>query len=311
MIREFIECVDHLGLNVNSVMVTQGDTTSTHIFTEDNLCSIRSISKVISCLGVYKAIQSGMFDMESFVMPFFPEIKITNVQNKEYLSKLKIKHLMNLTMGHEDGLMFSKDMKAQPCTNWLEYVFNYPILHNPGEFFVYNNANTYILSAIVQKNTGKNFSDWVRETVLSHLGIFDYAWENSAQGICLGASGIRMKNVDMHKIALLLLRNGVLETGQQLISPSWVSEMSKPQFITANLPEYAAKQGRSLNKMAYGLNLWICGNGTREYPKEYYFCDGTDGQFLIVIPKKELAITILSNQKDMNPFYEIFNSFVQ
>ena len=87
--------------------------------------------------------------------------------------------------------------------------------------------------------------------------------------------------------------------------------MHSPQFFTANLPDYASKQNRCINKMAYGMGVWICGDGSKEYPKTHYFCDGTDGQFLIISPKDQMAITILSHQKDMNPLYEAISYFFE
>jgi CubicO group peptidase (beta-lactamase class C family) len=266
---------------------------------------------VVSCLGVYKAMERQLFDLESHVMPFFSDIKIHNQGNIAPLSKLKIKHLLNLTMGHEVGLMFSKDIKRLPVdSDFISYILNYDIKHDPGTFFVYNNANTYLLCAIVQKLTGMYFGDWVYATVLMHLGIEKPDWEKSHQGVCLGASGLYLNNEEMHRLGLLLLNNGRYEN-KQIIDSSWVTAMHTPQFFTANLIEYASKQGRCINKMAYGHHLWISGDGSLAYPKMHYFIDGTDGQFLIVSPKQHMVLTILSHQKDMNPFYEILDEYVK
>jgi len=311
MINFFVEQVQKNGLNVNSIMITQDDKTSEFFFNSDTPCSLRSISKVISCLGVHLAMKSGMFDLDTLVMSFFKDIKITNEKNIEPLNHLKIRHLLNLTIGHEYALMFSKDLAKLPTeTNLLEYVLNYDIRHLPGEYFVYNNAATYILSAIIQRQTGMNFSEWIKNKIFNPLNITKFKWENSPQGICLGASGLFLCNKDLHKIAKLLLRKGMTENGNQLIEESWVEDISTPKVLTANLPEYINKQDRSLNKMAYGYHLWICGDGSATYPKTHYFVDGTDGQFLIMVPPKNMTITILSNQKDMNPLYPLFDEFV-
>jgi len=236
---------------------------------------------------------------------------IHNQSNLTPLSNLKIKHLLNLTIGHEAGLMFSKDVKKLPAdTDFISYIFNYDIKHDPGTFFVYNNAATYLLCAIIQKKTNMYFSDWVHETVLQYLSIEKPKWEKSHQGICLGASGLYLNNEEMHKIGLLLLNNGKYND-KQIIDSSWINIMHTPQFFTADLKEYIAKQGRCINKMAYGYHLWISGNGSSKFPKTHYFIDGTDGQFLIVSPKQKMVLTILSHQKDMNPFYEILGDYIK
>lgn len=311
ILNYLISKVRECQLDVNSILITEDNKTVWHDFKLDVPVSIRSISKVISCLGIAKAIDFGVFDLETPVMQFFDHVKITNKSNLPALQRLKLKHLLTLTMGHDVGLMFSKDMRQLPeDTDWVSYVLNYDMPYMPGEHFVYNNADTYLISAIIQKQTKMNLSQWVQEYIFKELGISNYIWDNSAQGICLGASGLNMINQDLHKIAILMLKNGMTESGKQLVDASWIKAMTTPQVKTADLTEYKEKQSRSLNKMAYGYHIWICGDGSKEYPKDFYFCDGTDGQFLIVLPKKNIAITVLSMQKNMNPFYPIFDILI-
>lgn len=308
--KQFLEEVTSQGLAVNSILMTQNGKTQEYFFCKDQLTSIRSISKVLSCFGVYHAIQHGMFDLDTKVFPFFSEIKIASPANLERLEKLTIEQLLTLRMGHEKGLLFSKDVAALPQgTNLLEYIFNYPMPYSPGEFFIYNNAATYILSAIIQRLTGKNFSEWVHETVFKPLDISEYKWENSAQEICLGASGLWLNNRDLHKVGILLLNRGSYN-GKEIVSPEWISNMLKPHVYVAELPEYASKQDRCINKVAYGFHIWLCGDGTEKYPKTRYFCDGTDGQFLIVDPNLQLSITILSAQKNMSPLYPVIGNLL-
>lgn len=309
MLTKFIDAVTTQGLNIDSIIVTKENTRFEHFFTTNNEGSIRSISKTVSCLGAGKAIEKGLYSLDTDILPFFELNKITNIKNIDYLKKMKIRHLLNLTIGQDKGLMFSKDVKQLPSdTDLLYYILNYDINHEPGTNFVYNNAATYLLCAITQKITGQYFRDWIQKELFDEMGVVLGEWEKSTQGICLGASGLKLKNIDMHKIALLFLNNGNYE-GKQLISKEWILRMSTPQFFTANLPEYVNKQGRCINKMSYGFGLWICGNDTSEYPKTHYFCDGTDGQFLIVNPNAKMAITILSHQKDMNPIYDAISYF--
>lgn len=310
MLDKFIKFVDQKALNVDSIIVTIDGKKYVHHFLPEKRNNIRSISKVVSCLGVYKAIEAGFFNLESDVMPFFDDVIIYNRNNITHLSRLKIRHLLNLTIGHEIGLMFSKDIKKLPIdTDFISFILNYDIKHEPGTYFVYNNAATYLLCAIIQKKSKMFFSDWVYKTVLHDLNIEKPKWKKSYQGICLGASGLYLNNEEMHRIGQLLLNNGKYN-GKQIIDSSWVDEMHTPQFFTATLAEYTAKQGRCINKMAYGFHLWISGDGSPQYPKTHYFIDGTDGQFLIVVPEQKMVMTILAHQKDMNPFYEILRNYI-
>lgn len=310
MLKEFVNKVRENDILVDSIIVTKNDRRWEYCFTKDELHSVRSISKTVSCLGAFVAIERGLYDLETNILQFFERDRI-RTDNLSYLKEMKIKHLMNLTIGQEKGLMFSKDIKEMsPSTDFIYYILNYDIKHRPGDFFVYNNAATYLLCAITQKLTDEYFRDWIQRELFDKMNVTLGNWEKTNQGVCLGASGLSLTNNDMHQIALLLLNNGKYNR-KQLISPEHIKMMHTPQFFTANLPEYSGKQGRCINKMSYGFGLWICGDGSKKYPKTHYFCDGTDGQLLIVSPNDKMVITILSHQKNMEPIYEALNVFFQ
>ncbi len=307
----FVDELRKSNLNINSVIITKDEKTQKHVFRVDKAQNIRSITKVATCFGVYKAIEGGYFSLDTKINNFFKDIKITNANNIDKIQHVTISNLLSLTMGHEKGLMFSKDMASKPKdTNWIEYILNEDIEHEPGTWFVYNNADSYLLSAIIQKTTGMKLSKWVQKTVFDEMGIVPDQWEATSQGIDLGGSGLCLSNDDLHKLAVLLLNEGMYE-GKQIIDSRWVKEMRTPKFITADLPEYVKKKDRSLNKMAYGYHVWICGNQTKEYPKDAFFVDGADGQFLIIVPSQHLAVTILSEQKDMSPIYPILGLLLE
>lgn len=311
MHERFIEGVSNQGLAVDSIIVTMGSEQHEHVFTNRSENNIRSISKTISCLAVYQAIETGLYDLDTCVYDYVDASKIHNKTNIDKLKNMKIRHLLNLTIGQAEGLMFSKDIKKLPeDTDLLYYILNYDIVYEPGKHFVYNNAATYLLCYITQKVTEMYFGEWVNKVLFKPMNIPPCKWESTNQGICLGASGLWMKNEDLHKIALLLLNDGIYE-GNRIISEEWIKKMHTPHFYTADLPEYKAKQNRCINKMSYGYGLWICGDGSQKHPKTHYFCDGTDGQLLIVSPNDKMAITILSHQSNMNPLYELLRMYLK
>lgn len=308
MLKNFVNNVKKNNILVDSIIVTKNDCRWEYFFTKDEPHSVRSISKTVSCLGAFLAIEKGIYDLETNILQFFERDKIKK-DNIPFLERMKIKHLMNLTIGQEKGLMFSKDIKGMsPYTDFVYYILNYDIKHMPGDFFVYNNAATYLLCAITQKLTNEYFRDWIQRELFNKMDVSLGNWEKTNQGICLGASGLSLTNNDMHQIALFLLNNGSYK-GKQLLSHVHIKMMHTPQFFTADLQEYVGKQGRCINKMSYGFGLWICGDGSNKYPKTHYFCDGTDGQLLIVSPNDKMAITVLSHQKNMEPIYEALNYF--
>ncbi|MFF1880682.1 hypothetical protein ACFVVC_04350 [Pseudarthrobacter sp. NPDC058196] len=49
---------------------------------------------------------------------------------------------------------------------------------------------------------------------------------------------------------------------------------------------------RVFPRFAYGYAFWVCEDGV-------YYCDGTDGQYLIVVPASELVIVTTGSHPDM------------
>lgn len=310
MLSDFINYVNENRLKVDSVKITIDGKEYVHDFNDTSKRNTRSISKVVSCIGIFKAIEEGFFTVESPVMPFFGEVEIFNGENRDPLSKLRVKHLLSLTVGHEKGLMLNKDYKRlTPETDYISYILNSDIKHEPGTYFVYNNAATYLLSAIVQKSTGMRLDHWVFETVLRHLDITRPQWEKSGQDICIGATGLYLDNEELHRIGILLLNKGKY-LGRQIIDSSWIDLMHKPHVYNPDYKKFTPSRGQCLAKIAYGYHIWVCGDGSEEYPASHYFCDGADGQFLIVAPDKNMVITVLSHERNTDLIYPILCEYL-
>lgn len=301
VVRKFQETKDKDGnfLNMDSIMISQGSDIYRHNFKEDIVLNdLRSLSKPIISLAIGMAMEKGLrlrgeaLTLETKIFPFFRDtIKITNDKNIEKLEKVTLNHLLTHTMGYADGLMFSKEIKDKDPFTLLDYVFNYDIIHEPGECFVYSNVGPYILSALIQEELEMNLSEWVNLTLFQKIGIKNFEWKNYGK-YCAGATGLRISHDDLHKVGQILLDKGIYE-GQQLVPKDWVEQMTTVQVLTPTMYD----EKRVFPKYGYGFYIYICKNGS-------YYIDGTEGQYLIVLPEKEMLITTSGHQSDMRPITE-------
>ena len=115
---------------------------------------------------------------------------------------------------------------ADSTMNWVRQFLSYPVEYEPGEVYCYNSVGTYMLSAIVQKVTGKKMIELLKERIFSPLGIENAYWLESPQGINYGGWGLYLKTEDLAKAGQLILDRGKWN-GKQLISEEWIDEMSK------------------------------------------------------------------------------------
>jgi CubicO group peptidase (beta-lactamase class C family) len=134
-------------------------------------------------------------------------------------------------------------------------------------------------------------NEYAEEHLFGPLGISDVDWSSNPQGISVGYSELKMHPQDMAKIGYLYLNNGRWD-GEQIVPSEWVVS-STSQFISATLED------------GYGYQWWVDDSGT-------YLALGYRGQFIYVIPEKEMVVVFTSSLDD-NDFYvpqTLLNEFI-
>lgn len=288
-------------LDLYNIHITDKDVSLDYVFYDSEKVNVHSISKMITGICVGIAIEQGVFPLglDEPIMQYFKNTPITNDSNVKFLKNAKIRHLLSLTLGHEERLLDSQQITKLNDCDLVEFVLNFPIKHEPGTHFVYTSATMYLASVMITKATGYTLLEFAKKYLFSKLHISDVDWLESKQGYNLGATGLLINGSDLHKIGLMILQNGKFE-GYQVVSKKWIDAM---RTIQSSSSRYYNEK-RALPKYGYGFNLWICKNGT-------YFCDGTDGQYVIMIPHKNRVITTVGNQKDMSYITEYLRPILE
>ncbi len=316
VIREMESTVDSKGnrLDMVGIIVSQGKSKFVHYFREREKIDVRSIAKPIVCLAFGAAIFDGLYmnnekvTLDTCIGPLISKYtKINTTKNIDAWNAITIRDCFKITLGHDKGIMFSKDVKEHDESKLIEYVVNYPITGTPGKDFVYSNAGTFVLSTLVTEYLNVSLDEFVDKYIFSKLSISDYSWKKFGK-YCAGCTGLQLHCEDLHKIAELFINNGVYN-GVQIVPKEWIDNMITP---LVNMPTHRYKQGRAFPKFSYGLNMWICGDknelGLYSYDGNYY-CDGTDGQYIIIIPHNNIVIATTGYQPDTEPVSRILGYF--
>lgn len=248
---------------------------------------IHSCTKSITSILIGMCLEDGLIkDIHTPLIDFFPDLLLNQKDVRK--QNLTLYHLLTMTPGFhwpEFGewnfgtpMEFSKDM--------IRFIFEREIDTEPGTKMIYNSGCSNILSAIIGKVTDSKAADFAYKRLFSPLGINDFIW-NEKQNISLGANGLRMKASDMLKIGSLYLHNGKIKE-TQLISADWISESTKPRFITYTDIGH------------YGYHWWTSTLSLGDKQEiSYYFAMGLFGQFIIVVPCFDIvAIFISENYGD-------------
>ncbi len=191
---------------------------------------------------------------------------------------ITVRHLLTMT----SGIDFAES-GALSGNHWIESYLNAGLKFTPGSQFSYNSMNSYMLSAIVTKKTGKSMFDFLKERLFTPMGIDEVFWEASPEGITKGGWGLFIRPEDAAKLGTLYLRGGRWN-GEQLVPEAWVLESVKNQI------------GNIDRSNSYGYQIWP---GAREGSFTY---NGMMGQNVKVYP--DLDMILVTNAGDPEVFQD-------
>jgi CubicO group peptidase (beta-lactamase class C family) len=238
-----------------------------------------SLSKSFTSTAIGIAQAEGLLNINDKVTSFFPDETPKDASGN--LQAMRIRDLLSMNTGHNND---ATDRMRQDTISWVKGFLSLPVEHKPGTHFVYNSAATYMLSAIIQKTTGKTLLDYLTPRLFEPLGILQPTWETSPGGISIGGWGLKVRTKDIAQLGQLYLQKGMWQ-GKQLIPSAWVEEATKKQTSNGSNPDSDWEQG-------YGYQFWRC-----RY--DLYRGDGAFGQYCIVFPKQDAVLAITSGTSDM------------
>ncbi|MFT3890051.1 MAG: serine hydrolase [Anaerolineales bacterium] len=243
--------------------------------------SMYSLSKSFTSTAIGLAVAEGRLTVDDPVLKFFPDDAPSNPS--ENLKSMRVRHLLSMNTGHKEDT--TRHVFGGKDENWARAFLSLPVEYQPGTWFVYNTAATYMLSAIITKLTGESLVDYLRPRIFDPLGIENPFWETDPRGINVGGTGLHIKTEDIARFGQMYLQKGMWQ-GQRLVPEAWIAEATKTISDTSNTqtnPDWS---------VGYGYQFWRCRHNA-------YRGDGAFGQYCIVMPEQDAVLAITSGLKDM------------
>ena len=177
---------------------------------------MHSFTKTLTNTAVALAWSDGLLKLEDPLLKYFPEYE---ADANEYLRACTIRDMITMRNGQQRGIGGNEWRPLK--TSWKDAYFQVPFDKEPGKTYMYSSGNSYILSYIVQKLEKKTCRELVQERIGKKIGLTDFPWMLSPEGVCSGGNGVSLTAEDMLRIGLLYLNKGRWD-GEQLISEEWV-----------------------------------------------------------------------------------------
>jgi len=268
------------------------------------LHTLYSLSKSFTSSGIGLAVAEGLLTVDDPVLKFFPDDAPANPS--ENLKAMRVRHLLSMNTGHKEDTTGHVFRNSRPLTlvglearrrmntggpevgdgdNWPRAFLSLPVEHQPGTWFVYNTAATYMLSAIITKLTGESLLDYLQPRLFDPMGIEKPTWETDPRGINLGGTGLQVKTEDIARFGQMYLQKGMWD-GKRILTEEWIAEATQATSDNSNTqtnPDWTA---------GYGYQFWRCRHNC-------YRGDGAFGQYCIVMPEQDTVLAINSGLRDM------------
>lgn len=290
LIESFFKKIEKEDLHIGSLVISDSNGLFySHHFIDKGPRNIYSHSKSFVSLMFGIAMDEGLVSLDDHVVDYFKDV-LTKEQYDEFYPML-IKHPLTMTSGFDEQYLMMGTRNDIP--DFLEFIFSHHLKRKPGENFMYSNGDTYLVARILDKIYKKNFLEVINEKIFSKLHIDHPVWEADKQGHTFGASGLELTIEDMNKLGILVLNKGCYK-GQRIVSEKYIDLLYK-----TDVDIHGAGWG------SYSLQFWHTpeGNGIR--------ADGAYGQYTLIHPHADLAISIQRNEDDqVHRIMEIFRQEV-
>jgi len=288
VLKTMLETVQTQNYNIDSITVIRNGylvlDASLFPYRQDSKHIIHSCTKSIVSILIGIAIDQDFIEgIQTPVLEFFPDRTVSNLDSDK--KSLTLENLLTMTSGLEcrDSYLYrwSGLNEMRGSDDWVQFMLDLPMEAAPGTKFEYCNGASFLLSAIITETTGMSSNEFAEINLFTPLGISDLSWPINPQGINIGWGELRMLPQDMAKIGYLYLNGGEWD-GEQIVPTTWVEDSTR-KYISATLED------------GYGYQWWVDNSGV-------YLALGYAGQFIFVVPEKELVVVFTSDLSDSD-FY--------
>ncbi len=252
--------------------------------TRDSLCDVQSLTKGIMSVLIGIAIDKGYIKSVNEPIEKYFTDEFKNLRENKSIT---IKHILNQTSGLSwNGYL--EHEKWLSSEDPISYVLNKHLEHEAGKVYNYNSGATHLLSVIISRAYGRSTLEFANEFLFNDMNIHSINWQKRNKGYYDGSGlGLKMKPIDLMKIGQLLEANGNWQ-GKQLVPKEWV------QKLFSENEKYSTDWGLKNSKHGFCWYQSVFKENLINYGMGY------GGQFIIMIPNKELIIVVTHKHDTLN-----------
>jgi CubicO group peptidase (beta-lactamase class C family) len=261
----------------------------------DDVLGIASMSKQFLGMATLILVNEDKLDLKANIDQYMPEIEIA-------IRNIKIEQLLSHTSGIPELTQNEEFMtnisKPHTVSEIIEIGLTGDYRSQPGEKFIYCNTGYTIMAALIEKLSGKSYSEFLQENIFDPLEMsntyscdFDKDADNIVQRYYYDSTGYHDATV-MH-FSNLIGGGGIVSNVQDMAK--WNMALLSGEKLPDNYEQLwesiLLKSGESTG---YGLGI---GNNEHNGHRFYYHPGMGDGMNSVnlIFPDDDITITVIRN----------------
>ena len=141
-----------------------------------NVFWIASIGKQFTAVAILQLMEQGKLNLQDEITKFIPDYPTQG-------NKITIEHLLTHTSGIHNfsGMKDPEKKLTTDCTpnEVIDFFKNLPMRFTPGTKWEYSNSGYFLLGYIIEKITGKPYSEYLEENFFKPLGMTNSLFANN------------------------------------------------------------------------------------------------------------------------------------
>ena len=295
-IKQLIVELRREGLSMHSVLVMRyGEVVAEGYadpFDENSLHRMYSVSKSFASMAIGLLEASGEISIHDTIDTYFPEY--ITAETDPRITGTTIEDLLRMASPFT-GSSYSFDRN-----DWVASFFEATVKKEPGTSFAYDTSATYMLCAIVERVSGLDFLEYLKQNALLEIGFSEKSWcVDAPDGYAWGGSGVMCTSRDLAAFANLVMHKGEYG-GKQLLPREFCEAATSKQIDTTSYSD------KVIYGSGYGYQIWM-------NPYGFGFM-GMGSQNAYCIPEKDLVIVCTADTQGRSDaavvIYELFEKYI-
>ncbi|MEZ4826416.1 MAG: serine hydrolase [Bacteroidia bacterium] len=218
-------------------------------------------------------------------------------------ANLKLDHLLRMSSGLKFNEMYGSSTDVTRMLfmtgNTGAYAASMPQVYPADSVWSYSSGTTNIISRYI-RFLYQDYNSYLRlpyESLFARIGMSSAVMEVDASGTYVGSSFCYATARDWARFGLLYLNSGTWE-GETIIPEGWV-EYSYRRTPSDPYGRYAAHFWTNATRAVpddVGYHYWP------DLPEDLYYASGFDGQYVVIIPSREVVIVRLGTTVNRDAF---------